>query len=232
MKAIVKVLAKSKALANLLFAVVLFGLRIALALTAAKDPSFKKRLRGKNLTVQIRLKDRSRGRYYTLRDGQILSRGGLHAAPDVVIVFGSAVVALDMLVPPRDQLATINAMKNFQLGMEGPEELTWWWMETLSLMRNAGMAYGTGVSPGVMRYTSNTNGGPVFVYVKEGKILRITPIDFDEKDAPPWTIHARGRAFTPPRRATVSPRRPPWCQGRAWAVALPARRSSETLLGE
>jgi trimethylamine-N-oxide reductase (cytochrome c) len=205
MKAIVKVLAKSEALAKILFAVVLLGLRMALAFTAAKDASFKRRLGEKNLTVQIRLKDKSRGRYYTLKDGQILSRSGFHAAPDVVIVFGNALVALDMLVPPRDQLATINAMKNFQLGMEGPEELTWWWMETLSLMQSAGMAYGTEVSPGVMRYTGNTNGGPVFVYVKEGKILRITPIDFDEKDAPPWTIHARGKTFTPPRRATVSP---------------------------
>ena len=206
MKAIVKALAKSsETLAGLLFAGVLFVLKMALAFTAAKDPSFKKRLGEKNLTVQIRLKDKSQGRYYTLKDGKILSRSGLHTAPDVVIVFGSAMVALDMLVPPRDQLATINAMKNFQLGMEGPEELTWWWMETLSLMMNAGMAYGTKVSPGVMRYTSNTNGGPVFVYVKEGKILRITPIDFEEKDAPPWTIHARGKTFTPPHRATVSP---------------------------
>ncbi len=205
MKAVVKALAKSEALANLLFDVVLLGLRVTLALTAAKDRSFRERLRQKNLTVQIRLKDKSRGRYYTLRDGKILSRRGLHAAPDVVIVFGSATVALDMLVPPRDELATINAMKNFQLGMEGPEELTWWWMETLSLMKSSGVAYGTEVSPGVVRYTSNPNGGPVFVYVRGGKILRITPIDFDEKDAPPWTIHARGRTFTPPRRATVSP---------------------------
>ena len=48
-------------------------------------------------------------------------------------------------------------------------------------------------------------GGPVFVYVKDGKILRITPIEFDESDAPSWTIEARGRRFTPPRKTTVSP---------------------------
>ena len=56
-----------------------------------------------------------------------------------------------------------------------------------------------------MRYTSNTNGGPVFVYVKDGKIVRITPIDFDDTDAPPWTITARGKTFTPPRKTTISP---------------------------
>ena len=78
-------------------------------------------------------------------------------------------------------------------------------METLSLMLSAGKKYGTEVGNGVMRYTSNTNGGPVFVYVKNGKILRITPIEFDESDAAPWTIKARGKAFTPPRKTTISP---------------------------
>ncbi len=205
MKTLVKILAKSAALANILLFVVLYGVKIAFTAAAARDAAFKKRLAEKNLTVQFRLKDRTRGRYYSLRDGKLLSRGGIHLDPDVTIIFGSAMVALDLLVPPRDQLATINAMKNFQLGMEGPEELTSWWMETLSMMQNSGMEYGTEVSPGLRRYTSNTNGGAVFVYVKDGKILRITPIDFDEKDAPPWTIYARGKSFTPPRRTTVSP---------------------------
>lgn len=205
MKTIVKALAKSETMANLIFSIVLFCLKLALVFTAIRFAFFKKRLREKNLTVQIRLKSHARGRYYTLRDGKVISRSGLHAGPDVTITFGNTLVALDMLVPPRDQLATVNAMKNFQLAMEGPEELSWWWMETLSLMLNAGTKYGTQVSAGVMRYTSNTNGGPVFVYVKEGKIIRITPIDFDDQDAPPWTIHARGKFFTPPRRTTVSP---------------------------
>ena len=81
-----------------------------------------------------------------------------------------------MLVPPQDRLATVNAMKAFQMGLIGPEELTSWWMETLSLMASADAKYGTKMDNGVVRYTSNTNGGPVFVYVKNGKILRITPI--------------------------------------------------------
>jgi anaerobic selenocysteine-containing dehydrogenase len=57
----------------------------------------------------------------------------------------------------------------------------------------------------VTRYTNGTTGGPVFVDVKDGKILRITPIEFDDKDAASWTIEARGRAFTPPRKTTASP---------------------------
>ncbi|MGD0663554.1 MAG: molybdopterin-dependent oxidoreductase [Syntrophorhabdales bacterium] len=137
--------------------------------------------------------------------GEVSSRGGIHAAPDVTVIFGSSRCALSVLVPPRDQLAMINAMKSFQMGLEGPEELSSWFMETLSLMLNAGVRYGTDMGDGEIRYTTNSNGGPLFVYVREGKIVRITPIDFDDKDAPSWTIFARGKSFTPPRRTTISP---------------------------
>ncbi len=205
MKSIVNILAKSESLANLIFSMVLLGLRMMLGLTAMRFPFFKNRLKEKNLTAQIKLKDNSRGRYFTLEDGRIISKRGIHASPDVTINFGNVHVALDVLVPPRDQLATVNAMKSFQLGLEGPDELTSWWMETLSIMLAAGTRYGTDVGKGVMRYTSNTNGGPVFVYVKDGKIVRITPIEFDDQDAQPWTIRARGKTFTPPRKTTVSP---------------------------
>src|SRR5215218_3644394 len=58
---------------------------------------------------------------------------------------------------------------------------------------------------GSMRYCNMTNGGPVFVYVKDGKILRMTPIDFGADDPPPWTIEARGLKLTPPRKTTLAP---------------------------
>ena len=198
-------LAKSETLANLIFSIVLFSLKILFKLTAMRFQFFKNRLKEKNLTVQIKLKDNSQGRYFIFRGGSIISKSGIHASPDVTLTFRNAPLALEILIPPRNQLATVNAMKSFQLGLEGPEELSCWWMETLSLMQSAGKKYGTEVGNGVMRYTSNTNGGPVFVYVESGKILRITPIEFDESDAAPWTIKARGRTFTPPRKTTVSP---------------------------
>ncbi|MBC8274445.1 MAG: molybdopterin-dependent oxidoreductase [Chloroflexi bacterium] len=205
MKSIVNTLSKSLPLANLLFSIVLLGVRMLFGLTAMRFPFFKSRLKEKNLTVQIKLKDNSRGRYFAIRDGKVISKSGIYASPDVTMIFGSARIALDILVPPRDQLAMVNAMKSFQLWLDGTDELSYWWMETLSLMLNAGTKYGTKVGKDVIRYTSNTNGGPVFVYVKDGRIIRITPIEFDNSDAKPWTIKARGRAFTPPRKTTISP---------------------------
>jgi molybdopterin guanine dinucleotide-containing S/N-oxide reductase-like protein len=51
--------------------------------------------------------------------------------------------------------------------------------------------------------TQCTVGGPVFVHVEDGKITKMRPIVFDDTDAPSWTIEARGREFTPPRKTTL-----------------------------
>ena len=132
------------------------------------------------------------------------SRAGLHPAPDLTMSFDSAEVACRVMKPGRDYLEFIDALKNFQMRVEGPDDLAVWFSETLQMMLTAGLEYGVDEGGGVRRYTSNTNGGPVFVYVRDGRILRITPIEFDEDDAEPWTIEARGRRFTPPRKTTVS----------------------------
>ena len=57
----------------------------------------------------------------------------------------------------------------------------------------------------VKRLTNCTTGGPVFVDVEDGKIVRMTPIDLDDDDKGDWVIEARGRTFSPPRRTTLSP---------------------------
>ncbi len=58
---------------------------------------------------------------------------------------------------------------------------------------------------GVQRLTNCTTGGPVFVDVEDGRIVRMTPIDLADDDKGDWVIEARGRRFTPPRRTTLSP---------------------------
>src|SRR4030042_1048908 len=54
-------------------------------------------------------------------------------------------------------------------------------------------------------FTNCTSGGPVLVHVNNGKIVRIRPLVYNETDAPSWTIKARGKEFTPLRKATVAP---------------------------
>ena len=198
-------ISRSMTLAGWFFAFILLNVKGLLRLTAMRYPLFKARLGEMDFTAQIRTRENPMGRYFTFRDGRVISRSGIHPRPDMTIIYQDAALGARLMTPWRSQLEQVNAMKNFKLGIEGPDELTSWFMETLSIMLSAGMKFGTDMRNGLKRYVNGTNGGPVFVYVKDGKIVRITPIDFDKDDAGPWTIEARGRKFTPPRRTTLSP---------------------------
>lgn len=188
----------------------LWGIEKLLRYTARRYPSFKARLGEKNFLAQIRTADRSVGRCFIFRDGQVSSRRGMNDAADVCLIFRNPEIAVKLLTPPFKPLVMINAMKNFQIDFTGSEDLARWFLVTLNLVATVGLEYGTDMGGGVKRFTSNTNGGPVFVYVKDGKILRLTPIEFDASDAPSWTIKARGRSFTPPRKTTISPHTLAW----------------------
>jgi hypothetical protein len=48
--------------------------------------------------------------------------------------------------------------------------------------------------------TQCTIGGPVKVTVRDGKIIKMRPFVLDETDGGRWTIEARGRTFTDPRK--------------------------------
>ena len=141
----------------------------------------------------MRTKDDAVARWFTFENGRVRSGRGLHAAPDVTVTIASAELALKLFSLHPDQLERVEAMKNFQMQAEGPDELVVWFTQTLSMIPTLGWKYGTEVGGGVTRYVSNTNGGPLFVYVKDGRILRITPIEFDDDDAPSWSIEARGQ---------------------------------------
>ena len=193
---------------KIVFDVMLLGLYQAMKYTAWKYPAFKERLKEHDCVIQVRTKDKSAGRYFQFDNGRVKSKKGLHSRPEAEITFDSLDAAVRSFTAPRDFQERIDAAKNFRMWPSGPDALTTWFMELLSAIQSAGVLlkgdYGTDLGNGVKRYTNVTTGGPVFVFVKDGKILRITPIEFDESDARPWTIEARGRSFTPPRKATVS----------------------------
>ena len=190
-------------LAKRQFTSTLIALDKLLRESARRHPEFRVRLKEKNFTAAIKLRDNSQGRFFRFENGKVRSKAGVWPA-DVSLAFQDAVLAARLLKPNKKQLDYLHAVKNFQLELQGPDELTIWLSETLNMLDGLGASHGTDMGDGVMRYTTNTNGGPVFVFVNDGKILRITPIEFDEQDAPSWTIKARGRSFTPPRKTTVN----------------------------
>ena len=186
------------------FSIILWAMVQAMRLTRLLYSEFRNRLKERNVTAQFKLQDNSEGRWVRIENGRIRSGKGLHDNPDFSVVFKNKAIAEEFLTPPFDQLVRIDAAKNFKLTVEGSDEASVWFMITLNRMQSIRWKIGTPVGNGVVRYTNGTNGGPIFVYVKEGKIVRITPVDFDKDDAPSWTIKARGKEFTPPRRTTLA----------------------------
>lgn len=181
----------------------LYAVVQGLRLGAVYSREFADRLREKNFVAQIKVLDAGLARYIEFRGGKIRSKQCLHPSPDITIWFKTAKVAHKMLHPRQDYRFMIHGMKNFTIGMDGPDELTYWFMETLQRLVRLRWKYGQKVQGGLRRYTSNNNGGPVHVYVKDGVLHRITPIEFTADDGPTWTIQARGKSFTPPRQTTL-----------------------------
>ncbi len=192
-------------LSRVKFSIILFALPVVLKFTARRHPAFSARLKERNLIAQIKARDEGIGRWISIRNGEVSSGRGMHAKPDVTLSFKNAMIGGSLLTPPINWLQQINAQKDFTLAIDGSEDLTNWFAQTLMMMQTAAWKFGVRLPDGTMRYCNMANGGPLFVYVKDGKIIRTTPIDFDETDPQPWTIRARGMNFTPPRKTTLAP---------------------------
>ena len=190
---------------QLKLSVILFALSLMLRYARWRHPHFAARLKERNLVAQIKARDEGTARWIEIRDGNIISGAGMHAKPDVTLSFKNAALGVSLLTPPINWLNQINAQKDFTLGVDGPDDLSNWFAQTLMKMQTAHWKFGTPMPDGSMRYCNMANGGPLFVTVKDGKIIRTTPIDFDETDPQPWTIHAHGINFTPPRKTTLAP---------------------------
>ena len=202
-----RIFTRSERVSNWMFQTMLFGIYAGMQVKRLLVPSFRRRLKEKNLTTQIKVRGNLFGRSFTFKNGSILSEKGATDHADMSMVFRDTRSAVQLMTDPSNMLKQINAMKNFVVDVEGKDEHAIWFMQSLKMLPALRMtpAYGIRIGKGVVRYVNNTNGGPVFVYVKNGRILRITPIEFDDQDARPWTIKARGRQFTPPRKGTVNP---------------------------
>ena len=184
---------------------ILLALPHVLRRTAKKYPDFLKEMRRHNCTVQIKLQDGSFGRYYTFSGGTVKSAPGIHPKPEVTLQFRDVPTALTFLKPPMNYGDIIHAAKTMRAMVMGPNDLCVWFLQMMNKIETSALELGTRMPDGTTRFTTNTNGGPLFVFVKDGKIVRCTPIDFDDTDAPSWSIKARGKTFTPKRRATVNP---------------------------
>ena len=192
------------------FSLILLGLSWLLKLTAWRHASFRARLKEKDLVAQIKIADDSRGRYFIFKGGKLSSMAGVHSNPDVCLAFKDVDIAVSLLIPPVDYQQQIDAQKEFNLTMTGDDADAYWFAQTIMRTQTIDWKFGITLPDGSKRLTSNTNGGPIQVYVKDDKIVRITPIEFDDSDPGTWTVKARGKSFTPPRQTSLSPHGQNW----------------------
>ena len=184
-------------LAAMKFSLTLWGLAQLLRYAAWRYPVFRARLRERNLVAQIKARDEEIGRWYAIRNGRINSGAGMRADADVTLAFKNATLGAELLIPPINWLDQINAQKDFKLTVDGPEDLTNWFAQTIMMSQSVGLKIGTRLADGTMRYCNMTNGGPVFVHVKDDRIVRMTP------SISPMTTRCHG----PSRHAVSSSRR-------------------------
>ncbi len=191
---------------NSIFRVVLFGLAQAFNFQSRRHASFRNEARKQDFIFNIRLRNDSIGRHYIVKDGLIVkTKFGSHPEAPINMVFKNVDTALKILSPTASDAFKIHAAKNFLMLVEGPDPLVTWFLQLMQRVMYEGFSHGKKMNDGSMRYTTMTNGGPLFVYVRDGKILRVTPIEFTDKDAPSWAIKARGKTFRPRRVGTVAP---------------------------
>src|ERR1700674_2519398 len=150
------------------FSAVLWGFAQLMRYVGRRHATFRERLRERNLVAQIKARDEEVGRWFEIRDGKVASGAGLHAKPDITLAFKNATLGASLLTPPINWLDQINAQKDFKLTVEGPEDLTNWWAQTMMATMTAGWQFGLRLADGTMRYCNMTNGGPVFVHVQGG----------------------------------------------------------------
>ena len=186
----------------------LFSLDKLLNALGAINAEFKQELAKMNITVQLKLRDNTYGRWFRFKDGTVEGHDGINKDASVEMIFEDEDIARRVTALIRDQAAFANAAKQGALVLNGPDAEAMWFSSLLLKVFAFDVLYlknyGTKMANGEMRYVQGTNRGPLFVYVKDGKIVRITPMDFDEEDADPWTIKAHGKKFTPPKRVTTN----------------------------
>ncbi|MEM8937589.1 MAG: molybdopterin-dependent oxidoreductase, partial [Pseudomonadota bacterium] len=187
--------------------VTLWMLPLLIRRAAAVSPRFKQNLKKYDCVFQIRLKDCTIGRFYTFKGGKLTSKAGVHSRPDASMIFKDLQTAMKLLSPFPDMQFRIHAAKNFLMELDGDDAIANWMSQLVQSAQTEalGFSYGRKQPDGSKRCTMITNGGPIFVDVKDDKIIRVTPIIFDKKDASSWSLKARGETFAPMRKTTVAP---------------------------
>lgn len=193
------------ALKHIKLKAILFMLPKLMALKAKGSKRYAAFLSERNAVVQIRLADNSIARFYHFEKGKVTSAKGIHEAPDMVMIFKDVDTAVSLMGANIDYGELIHAGKNFRTILQGDDEVIAWFGQLASRLQSDGWKMGRTLPDGTGQFMQMTNGGPLRVDVKDGKIVRTSILELEDDDPQPWEIKARGKTFRPRRKCYVAP---------------------------
>jgi len=114
----------------------LFFLKRKIQKAIKTSSSFKDYLKQKNFTLVIKTEDGKISRYFTFEDGEVVSKRGDNKGAEVSLIWCDSKIAFKIL-SSGDEEASMNALSEGKLKIDGNAELALWFTEALKQMQTA-----------------------------------------------------------------------------------------------
>ncbi len=115
------------------FSFLLYMLNRKLKGAAKKSADFKKRLAEQNFTLQVKTEDEKRGRYFTFENGNVASKGSIIEGAQISLIWSDADTGFKTMTA-KDSNASIKALQDGKLKLDGDANLALWFTETIKQM--------------------------------------------------------------------------------------------------
>ncbi len=118
------------------FSLILWVLANKLKSKVKQDTSFKDHVKEQNFTLLIKTEDGKKARAFTFANGEVVSKKGDLSGADVSLVWSDAKTAASTMTS-KDPNASMNALKDGKLKIEGDANLALWFTGTVKKMSEA-----------------------------------------------------------------------------------------------
>lgn len=117
------------------FSLILWVLANKLKSKVKQDSSFKEHVKGQNFTLLIKTEDGKKARSFTFSDGEVVSKKG-DASAEVSLIWADSKIAASTMTS-KDPNASMEALKDGKLKIEGDANLALWFTGTVKKMAEA-----------------------------------------------------------------------------------------------
>jgi len=112
------------------FSMLLYSFYLLLRYTARRSPEFKKKLKERDMAIQIKTSEPGPARYYKLNNGSITSGKGIDNSSDFSLVWSDASSGFKYMAKASPK-ALMKAMAENNLKLEGDAASLTWFLELM-----------------------------------------------------------------------------------------------------